>query len=76
MLCLSAAFGGDKVEDLSADLIRHGFNYLGKDYVTSGVTGYVQDVLNCDPVSWYDTALTTSVRTTSHRGLQGMYRMY
>ncbi|KAK3098091.1 hypothetical protein FSP39_016018 [Pinctada imbricata] len=33
------AFGGDKVEDLSADLIRHGFNYLGKDYVTSGVTG-------------------------------------
>ncbi|XP_045196931.1 DNA-directed RNA polymerase III subunit RPC2-like isoform X2 [Mercenaria mercenaria] len=33
------AFGGDKVVDLSADLIRHGFNYLGKDYVTSGITG-------------------------------------
>ncbi|XP_069128517.1 DNA-directed RNA polymerase III subunit RPC2-like isoform X2 [Argopecten irradians] len=33
------AFSGDKVEDLSADLIRHGFNYLGKDYVTSGITG-------------------------------------
>ncbi|XP_052245224.1 DNA-directed RNA polymerase III subunit RPC2-like [Dreissena polymorpha] len=33
------AFGGDKVLDLSEDLIRHGFNYLGKDYVTSGITG-------------------------------------
>ncbi|KAL4232908.1 DNA-directed RNA polymerase III subunit RPC2 [Mactra antiquata] len=33
------AFGGDKVVDLSADLIRHGYNYLGKDYVTSGITG-------------------------------------
>ncbi|XP_072044988.1 DNA-directed RNA polymerase III subunit RPC2-like [Amphiura filiformis] len=33
------AFGGDKVEDLSQDLIRHGFNYLGKDYLTSGITG-------------------------------------
>lgn len=33
------AFGGDKVVDLSEDLIRHGFNYLGKDYVTSGITG-------------------------------------
>ena len=33
------AFGGDKVKDLSADLIRHGFNYQGKDYLTSGITG-------------------------------------
>lgn len=33
------AFGGDKVEDLSEVLVRHGFNYLGKDYVTSGITG-------------------------------------
>ena len=33
------AFGGDKVEDVSADLIRHGFNYSGKDYLTSGITG-------------------------------------
>lgn len=33
------AFGGDKVDDLSADLIRHGFNYAGKDYLTSGITG-------------------------------------
>ncbi|XP_074641286.1 DNA-directed RNA polymerase III subunit RPC2-like [Tubulanus polymorphus] len=33
------AFGGDKVTDLSEDLVRHGFNYLGKDYVTSGITG-------------------------------------
>ncbi|XP_064594783.1 DNA-directed RNA polymerase III subunit RPC2-like [Liolophura sinensis] len=33
------AFGGDKVADLSEDLVRHGFNYLGKDFVTSGITG-------------------------------------
>ena len=33
------AFSGDKVEDVSADLIRHGFNYAGKDYLTSGITG-------------------------------------
>ncbi|GAB1598909.1 DNA-directed RNA polymerase III subunit RPC2-like [Argonauta hians] len=33
------AFGGDKVVDLSEDLIRHGFNYQGKDFVTSGITG-------------------------------------
>ena len=33
------AFGGDKVVDVGADLIRHGFNYAGKDFVTSGITG-------------------------------------
>lgn len=33
------AFGGDKVCDLSEDLVKHGFNYLGKDFVTSGITG-------------------------------------
>ncbi|XP_014670724.1 PREDICTED: DNA-directed RNA polymerase III subunit RPC2-like [Priapulus caudatus] len=33
------AFGGDKVADLSEDLVRNGFNYLGKDFVYSGITG-------------------------------------
>ncbi|KAH9525044.1 DNA-directed RNA polymerase III subunit RPC2 [Bulinus truncatus] len=33
------AFKGDKVVDLSDTLIERGFNYLGKDFVTSGVTG-------------------------------------
>lgn len=33
------AFGGDKVVDVGADLIKHGFNYAGKDFVTSGITG-------------------------------------
>lgn len=33
------AFGGDKIEQLSQALIDNGYNYLGKDYVTSGVTG-------------------------------------
>ena len=34
------AFGGDNVEDLSEVLIKNGYNYLGKDYITSGITGY------------------------------------
>ena len=38
-LCCFEAFGGDKIEDLSAILIKKGFNYLGKDYLTSGITG-------------------------------------
>lgn len=29
----------DKVEDLCQVLIEHGYNYRGKDYVTSGITG-------------------------------------
>ena len=33
------AFGGDKVADVSEDLVRNGFNYAGKDYLTSGITG-------------------------------------
>uniref|UniRef100_A0A915HX80 DNA-directed RNA polymerase subunit beta n=1 Tax=Romanomermis culicivorax TaxID=13658 RepID=A0A915HX80_ROMCU len=33
------AFGGDKVADFSEILIKHGFNYLGKDCLTSGITG-------------------------------------
>jgi DNA-directed RNA polymerase III subunit RPC2 len=33
------AFGGSKVEDMSDILIRHGFSYSGKDFVTSGITG-------------------------------------
>ena len=33
------AFGGDKIVDLSKVLIDKGFNYLGKDILTSGLTG-------------------------------------
>ncbi|KAI9352710.1 hypothetical protein BDR26DRAFT_907287 [Obelidium mucronatum] len=32
-------FGGSKVEDMSRILVENGFNYSGKDYVTSGITG-------------------------------------
>ena len=32
-------FGGSKVKDISSLLMKHGFNYLGKDLVTSGITG-------------------------------------
>lgn len=33
------AFGGDKVDDCARVLVQHGFNYSGKDFVTSGITG-------------------------------------
>ncbi|KAK3707608.1 hypothetical protein QZH41_017867, partial [Actinostola sp. cb2023] len=33
------SFGGDKVDDICKELMNHGFNYAGKDYVTSGITG-------------------------------------
>lgn len=32
-------FGGSKVADMSQILIEHGYNYSGKEYVTSGITG-------------------------------------
>lgn len=33
------AFGGSNVDDMGAILIKHGFSYSGKDFVTSGITG-------------------------------------
>ena len=33
------AFGGSKVEDMGDILIKNGFSYGGKDFVTSGITG-------------------------------------
>ena len=33
------AFGGSKVEEMGAELVKHGFSYSGKDFVTSGITG-------------------------------------
>ncbi|XP_019643949.1 PREDICTED: DNA-directed RNA polymerase III subunit RPC2-like [Branchiostoma belcheri] len=33
------AFGGSKVKDVCEELVQHGFNYQGKDYLTSGITG-------------------------------------
>ena len=33
------AFSGSKVEDMGAILIKHGFSYSGKDFMTSGITG-------------------------------------
>ncbi|KAH9843446.1 DNA-directed RNA polymerase III subunit RPC2 [Teratosphaeria destructans] len=32
-------FGGSKVEDMGAALVKHGFSYSAKDFVTSGITG-------------------------------------
>ncbi|KOX67898.1 DNA-directed RNA polymerase III subunit RPC2 [Melipona quadrifasciata] len=33
------AFGGSKVEDVCKELVKHGYNYLGKDFFYSGITG-------------------------------------
>lgn len=33
------AFTGDRVDDLCNDLIRNGYNYAGKEFLTSGITG-------------------------------------
>lgn len=33
------AFGGSRLQDMSSALVDHGFNYSGKDYMTSGITG-------------------------------------
>lgn len=33
------AFAGDPIAQISADLVRRGYNYSGKDYLTSGLTG-------------------------------------
>lgn len=33
------AFGGSKVQDVSDELMRHGYNYQGKDIFYSGITG-------------------------------------
>ncbi|XP_072377119.1 DNA-directed RNA polymerase III subunit RPC2 [Diabrotica undecimpunctata] len=33
------AFGGSKVSDVSEELVKHGFNYQGKDIFYSGITG-------------------------------------
>jgi hypothetical protein len=38
------AFGGEKVEVLSKILVSKGYNYSGKDLLTSGTTG---ETLNC-----------------------------
>ena len=33
------AFGGSRVEDICDELVSKGFNYQGKDFLTSGITG-------------------------------------
>ncbi|XP_011203561.2 DNA-directed RNA polymerase III subunit RPC2 [Bactrocera neohumeralis] len=33
------AFGGSKCKDIQDELFKHGFNYMGKDYFYSGITG-------------------------------------
>ena len=37
------AFAGTPVADIGATLLRHGFSYTGKDFLTSGITGLPLD---------------------------------
>ena len=41
---LFSAFGGDKVEDVCTALLEKGFSYTGKEFVTSGITGWDKTV--------------------------------
>ena len=55
------AFAGDKVKDCSRVLIKNGYNYHGKDFLYSGVTG--------EPMRAYvlcSNALTVCVLTHEH----------
>ena len=46
------AFGGSKVADVCEELVRHGFNYQGKDFFYSGLTGEpLQAYIYSGPVS-------------------------
>ena len=45
------AFKGDSVSYCSETLVRHGFNYLGKDMMTSGITGEpLKSYIFCGPI--------------------------
>lgn len=46
------AFGGSTVEEISAELVKNGYNYQGKDILYSGITGEPLQVRSCmQPVS-------------------------
>lgn len=52
------AFGGSKERDMAQILIDHGFNYTGKEYLTSGITG--------EPLHYYGKLkLAAQVRSPS-----------
>lgn len=45
------AFGGDKVLDVCADLVKNGYSYSGKDMLTSGITGeYLEAYVFMGPI--------------------------
>jgi DNA-directed RNA polymerase III subunit RPC2 len=49
------AFGGSKVSDISEELVKHGYNYQGKDILYSGITGEALQVRH-----WMDEQFLTS----------------
>jgi len=45
------AFQGDSAVEMGEILVKHGFSYSGKDYLTSGITGEpLQAYIYCGPV--------------------------
>lgn len=69
-LCDATAFGGDRVEDISEILIENGWNYSGKDVLTSGITGEtLQAYIFMGPV--YYQKLKHMVRDKMHARSKG-----
>lgn len=64
------AFAGDKVEDMGKLLVKHGYSYFGKDYLTSGLTGEpLQCYVYCGPV--YYQRLKHMVQDKMHARARG-----
>lgn len=64
------AFAGDKVEDMGKILVKHGYSYFGKDYLTSGITGEpLQCFVFCGPV--YYQRLKHMVQDKMHARARG-----
>jgi DNA-directed RNA polymerase III subunit RPC2 len=64
------AFAGDKVEDMGKLLVKHGYSYFGKDYLTSGLTGEpLQCFVFCGPV--YYQRLKHMVQDKMHARARG-----
>ncbi|XP_033252341.1 DNA-directed RNA polymerase III subunit RPC2-like [Drosophila miranda] len=65
------AFGGSKVGDIQAELERHGFNYMGKDFFYSGITGApLQAYIYSGPV--YYQKLKHMVQDKMHARARGL----
>ena len=69
-----SAFGerfgnADKVEDACKTLVKHGFSYVGKDILTSGITGQpLQSYIFAGPV-FYQVYIVSCIVYRVHRAI-------